>query len=96
MEKKVLLKDLVDTGTNVRKQIRSKVRVSDKGAYPIGELWDANTTVDEIVEGASIAIDIVREVEQRVAQLDSSLSTESSRATSAENALQQAIIDVQS
>lgn len=52
MEKKVLLKDLVDFGSNIRKQITSKVRVSDQGVYPIGEIWDANTVVDVIVNGA--------------------------------------------
>ena len=49
MEKKVLLKDLVDSGTHIRKQIVSKVRVTDEGVYPIGELWDANTTLDVII-----------------------------------------------
>jgi len=52
MEKKVYLKDLVEFGSNTRKQITSKVRVSDKGVYPIGEIWDANTVIDVIVNGA--------------------------------------------
>lgn len=84
MEKKVLLKDLVDSGTSLRKQITSKVRVSDQGAYPIGEIWDANTTINTIVDGASIAFDTLKEVEQKLNELDADLTAEINRAKAAE------------
>lgn len=63
MNKKVLLKQLVDNGTNLRKQITSKVRVSDQGVYPIGEIWDANTVVDVIVNGAHADHDTLNELD---------------------------------
>lgn len=80
MEKKVLLKDLVEFGSNVRKQIISKVRVSDEGLYPIGEIWDANTTLEMIVDGAHIEHETIR-------RLDEFAHAEATRAQSAENAL---------
>ena len=87
MEKKVLLKELVDTGTNLRKQIISKVRVSDQGVYPIGEIWDANTTLNTIVDGASIAFDTLKEVEVKLEEHDAEIAAEIARATAAENNL---------
>lgn len=87
MEKKVLLKELVDTGTNLRKQIISKVRVSDQGVYPIGEIWDANTTLNTIVDGASIAFDTLKEVEEKLEQHDEQIANEIARATTAETNL---------
>lgn len=87
MEKKVLLKELVDTGTNLRKQIISKVRVSDQGVYPIGEIWDANTTLNTIVDGASIAFDTLKEVEVKLDEHDAEIAAEIARATAAENNL---------
>ena len=47
MKKKVLLKDLVSTGSHTRKQIVSKVIVSE-GEYQTGELWDANTIMERM------------------------------------------------
>lgn len=87
MEKKVLLKELVDTGTNLRKQIISKVRVSDQGVYPIGEIWDANTTLNTIVDGASMAFDTLKEVEVKLDEHDAEIAAEIARATDAENNL---------
>lgn len=87
MEKKVLLKDLVDFGTHVRKQITSKVRVSDQGVYPIGEIWDANTVVDVIVNGAHDAHDTLRELDQFAHQIDTDLKAEVNRAKAAEQEL---------
>lgn len=43
MNKKVSLKSLVDTGTNIRKQITPNAVVTDNGSRPAGEFWDANT-----------------------------------------------------
>lgn len=43
MNKKVLLKDLVDTGSHIRKQLTPKAIVTDNGQSPAGEFWDANT-----------------------------------------------------
>lgn len=74
MEKKVFLKELVEGGRNIRKQIISKVVCSDHGVYPVGELWDANKTVDTIVNGASIAFDTLRETEEKLNQLDSAVN----------------------
>ena len=87
MEKKVLLKELVDTGTNLRKQIISKVRVSDEGVYPIGELWDANTTLDIIVNGAHEQHDTIRELDAFAHQIDVDLKNEINRAKAAEQDL---------
>ena len=87
MEKKVLLKDLVDTGTNLRKQITSKVRVSDQGVYPIGEIWDANTVVDVIVNGSHEQHDTVRELDEFAHDIDNRLVSEVARAKAAEQEL---------
>jgi len=84
MEKKVLLQDLVETGRNVRKQIISKVRVSDKGIYPIGEIWDANTTLDMIVNGAEEAHDTVRELDEFTHSVAEDLQSEMERAANVE------------
>ena len=88
MEKKVLLKDLVDTGTNLRKQITSKVRVSDQGVYPIGEIWDANTVLDVIVNGSHEQHDTVRELDEYAHDIDRRLGAEINRAKAAEAAEQ--------
>ena len=84
MEKKVLLKDLVDFGSNIRKQITSKVRVSDQGVYPIGEIWDANTTLDIIVNGAHEQHDTIRELDSFVHDINDRLVEEVTRAKNAE------------
>lgn len=73
MEKKVLLKNLVDTGHNIRKEIISNVVCSDEGQFPIGELWDANKTVNTIVNGASLAFDTFKETEDKLHQVDERL-----------------------
>lgn len=88
MEKKVLLKDLVDTGTNLRKQIISKVRVSDEGAYPIGELWDANTVIDVIVNGAHEQHDTLRELDGLAHTNETNIRNEVNRAKTAEQQLE--------
>lgn len=93
MEKKVLLKELVDTGTNLRKQITSKVRVSDEGVYPIGEIWDANTTLDVIVNGAHEQHDTVRELDNFAHNTDADLRSEINRATVAEQNLENNKVD---
>ena len=93
MDKKVLLQDLVETGRNVRKQIISKVVCTDRGVYPIGELWDANTTINTIVDGATIAFDTLKEVEVKLNSLDRDLNAESARAKAAEQALDAAKAD---
>lgn len=80
MEKKVLLKDLVETGRNIRKQIISRVVCTDRGVYPIGELWDANKIINTIVAGASTAQDTLKEVEDK-------LNDEINRAKAAEKNL---------
>jgi len=84
MDKKVLLQDLVETGRNVRKQIISKVVCTDRGVYPIGELWDANTTINTIVDGATIAFDTLKEVEVKLNSLDRDLNAETARAKAVE------------
>ena len=84
MEKKVYLKDLVEFGSNTRKQITSKVRVSDQGVYPIGEIWDANTVVDVIVNGAHEQHDTLRELDQLAHSTQNQLVAEINRAKAAE------------
>lgn len=64
MEKKVLLKKLVDAGTHIRSEFTPTAIVSDYGTRPIGEFWDANKTVDVIVNGAHAIHDTVREVDE--------------------------------
>ena len=94
MEKKVLLQDLVENGSHVRKQIVSKVRVSDKGIYPIGELWDANTTLDIIVNGAHEAHDTVRELDEFAHSVNRKVDDEINRAKNAERQLNEKIGDL--
>lgn len=84
MEKKVYLKDLVEFGSNTRKQITSKVRVSDQGVYPIGEIWDANTVIDVIVNGAHEQHDTLRELDQLAHSTQNQLVAEINRAKAAE------------
>ena len=64
MEKKVLLKKLVEEGRHIRKEFTPTAIVSDFGSRPIGEFWDANKTVDVIVNGAHAVHDTVREVDE--------------------------------
>lgn len=64
MEKKVLLKQLVDSGTHIRREFIPTAIVSDYGTQPIGEFWDANKTVDVIVNGAHAVHDTVRELDE--------------------------------
>lgn len=64
MEKKVLLKKLVDGGTHLRTDFTPTAIVSDFGARPIGEFWDANKTIDVIVNGAHAVHDTVRELDE--------------------------------
>lgn len=74
MEKKVLLKKLVESGTHVRSEFTPTAIVSNKGSRPIGEFWDANKTVDVIVNGAHAVHDTVRELDEfteaQIARLD--------------------------
>lgn len=61
MKKKVLLKDLVSSGTHIRKTVVPKTVLSD-GEYPVGEIWDANTIMKAvatyIINGGYISTDI--------------------------------------
>ena len=62
MKKKVLLKDLVSSGTHIRKTVVPKTVLSD-GEYPVGEIWDANTIMKAvttfIVSGGYISTDAI-------------------------------------
>ena len=64
MEKKVLLKKLVEEGRHIRKEFTPTAIVSDYGTRPIGEFWDANKTIDVIVNGAHAVHDTVRELDE--------------------------------
>ena len=64
MEKKVLLKKLVEEGRHIRREFIPTAVVSDYGTRPIGEFWDANKTVDVIVNGAHAVHDTVRELDE--------------------------------
>lgn len=70
MEKKVLLKQLVDAGTHVRREFIPTAIVSDYGTQPIGEFWDANKTIDVIVNGAEAVHDTVRETDEYIHHVD--------------------------
>lgn len=70
MEKKVLLKELVDSGTNIRREFIPKAVVSDKGKYQIGEFWDANKTIDVIVNNSHQQHDNIRELDEFAHHLD--------------------------
>ena len=85
MNKKVLLKDLVESGRHIRTQVTPKARVSDEGIYPIGEFWDANTTVDVIVNGATTALDTLKETEQKLNQVDIELAKKQEKLVSGTN-----------
>lgn len=64
MEKKVLLKKLVEEGRHIRREFTPTAIVSDYGTRPIGEFWDANKTIDVIVNGAHAVHDTVRELDE--------------------------------
>lgn len=64
MEKKVLLKDLVSTGTHIRTEFMPRAVVSDNGEYQIGEFWDANKTIDVIVNNSHKQHDNIRELDE--------------------------------
>ena len=80
MEKKVLLKDLVSTGTHIRTEFMPRAVVSDNGEYQIGEFWDANKTIDVIVNNSHKQHDNIRE-------LDEYTHAEETRAKAAEASL---------
>ena len=85
MEKKVLLKELVDSGTNIRRNFIPKAVVSTKGEYQIGEFWDANKTIDVIVNNSHKQHDNIREVDEYTHNIDSRLAAEINRAKQAED-----------
>ena len=70
MEKKVLLKDLVDAGTHIRAEFTPKAVVSTNGKHPIGEFWDANKTIDVIVNNSHEQHDNIRELDEYAHNLD--------------------------
>lgn len=80
MEKKVLLKDLVSTGTHIRTTVIPKAVISDNGEHQIAEFWDANKTIDVIVNNSHKQHDNIRE-------LDEYTHAEESRAKSEEHRL---------
>lgn len=66
MEKRVLLTELVDRGSHLRKEITPTATITDNGKYPAGTFWDANKTLNEIVHGATEAQDTLKEVEDKL------------------------------
>ena len=87
MEKKVLLTELVDRGSHLRKEITPTAVVTDEGKHAAGTFWDANKTINEIVAGASSAQDTLKEVEDK-------LNKEIQDARAAEQAISDRIDDV--
>jgi hypothetical protein len=81
MEKKVLLKKLVEEGRHIRREFIPTAVVSDYGTRPIGEFWDANKTIDVIVNGAHEVHDTIRETDEYI-------HAEETRAKQAEKTLQ--------
>ena len=80
MEKKVLLTELIERGSHLRKEITPTAVVSNEGKYPAGTFWDANKTVNMIVNGAAESQDTIKELDEKV-------DSEISRATAAEQAI---------
>lgn len=87
MEKRVLLTELVDRGTHLRKEITPTATITDNGKYPAGTFWDANKTLNEIVAGATDAQDTLKEVEDK-------LNKEISDARKAEQDIKDQIDDI--
>lgn len=85
MEKKVLLKDLVSTGTHIRTTVIPKAVISDNGEHQIAEFWDANKTIDVIVNNSHKQHDNIREVDEYTHNIDSKLNAEINRAKQAED-----------
>ena len=86
MERKVLLKDLVSTGTHIRTEFMPKAVISDNGKQHVAEFWDANKTIDVIVNNSHAQHDNIRE-------LDEYAQGEEARAKAAEDALNKKIDD---
>lgn len=86
-DKKILLKQLVDSGTNIRREFIPSAIVQFGGKYPVGEFWDANKTLDMIVNGAHETHDTVRELDEFAHNTEDKLTAEISRAKAAEQAL---------
>ena len=87
MEKKVLVTELVDRGSHLRKEITPTAVVTDKGQYPAGMFWDANKTLNEIVDGATDAQNTLKKIEDK-------LNQEITDARNAEEAITNRIDDV--
>jgi len=87
MEKRVLLTELVDRGSHLRKEITPTAVVTDDGKYTAGTFWDANKTLNEIVHGATEAQDTLKEVEDK-------LNNEIATARNAEQALSDRMDDI--
>lgn len=87
MEKRVLLTELVDKGSHIRKEITPTAVVTDQGKYPAGMFWDANKTLKEIVAGATDAQDTLKEIEDK-------LNAEINRASDAEQSISDQIDDI--
>lgn len=104
MEKKVLLKKLVEEGRHIRREFIPTAVVSDYGTRPIGEFWDANKTIDVIVNGAHEVHDTIRETDEYIhaeetrakaaeKTLQYNIDAEETRATTAEGVLDDKIDD---
>ena len=98
MERKILLKELVNTGANVRRDFTPTAVVSNTGRQQIGEFWDANKTIDVIVNHSHDQHDNIRELDEYAhgeearaktaeAALAKQISDETTRATEAEQVL---------
>lgn len=66
MEKRVLLTELVDRGSHLRKEITPVAVVTDDGKYAVGTFWDANKIIKTIVAGATDAQDTLKEIEDKL------------------------------
>lgn len=95
MEKKVLLKKLTDGGTRLRTEFTPTAIVSDFGERPIGEFWDANKTIDVIVNGSHKDHDTIKELDAFAHNIKNQLDSEITRATDAEEELDTKINQVQ-
>lgn len=80
--KKYKLEDLVSKGTNARKEFSNNVSViiGESGSYEIGDILDANSTekmVNDIIDGADVDFDTLKELEDAIPTKVSQLQNDS-------------------
>lgn len=74
MEKEVKFTQLVNSGSNIRREFIPTAVVSSEGNYPIGEFWDANKILSAIEHGEGGDVEelkaLIRALQERVQVLE--------------------------